>query len=408
MALQCEQQEGDMRMISVVIPYSKDKTYLKRCLSMIKRQSCKDIEIILIADNCPPGLSEEYSLRFICCESEANKYYALNQALDTAKGDYIFFSGIASVCAENTLEELRKAADGNKESFPYISCYCEQKGELSEHGAALASLYGKLFETAVIKKHNIRFNEASMLAETEFVYIYMGLYSSIQLLDRLEIYETGKPLADMEDAAITVQEWRNVLSQVRLLKASIKSPALDSLCRMVEKCRISSYELLAVTEEELHEAYELNYCIAKPVLKEWWPRIMDNGDEELFIKVQRYFALFEQDEDFLSLLMHTCDLTKEHYCYIKDNEVNKALFFLKETSGNMDQQAALEKMLLPLKEEIETLRVSMDAIEENRNRNENPNGFELAQFTVDGYSKGKLGLQTIYKSFRAWLKYKFK
>ena len=79
-------------MISVIIPYNKDRGYLQECIESIENQTYKNFEIIL-------------------SKSDASVGRNINQGVKKAKGEFIKYIAEDDLLTPNSLEDLRKGID---------------------------------------------------------------------------------------------------------------------------------------------------------------------------------------------------------------------------------------------------------------------------------------------------------
>ena len=103
------------KLVSIIIPVYKVEQYLKRCMNSVLNQTYKNIEVILVNDGSPdncPALCDEYAkidsrVRVIHKEN-GGLSSARNVALDSVKGDYVFFVDSDDWIALDTLEVLNE------------------------------------------------------------------------------------------------------------------------------------------------------------------------------------------------------------------------------------------------------------------------------------------------------------
>lgn len=118
--LSCKQRYSmDSVKISFIIPVYNVKEYLKRCVDSVVKQTCSDIDILLIDDGSTDGSSEECDwfarkdarIRVIH-QKNAGLSAARNTGLQNAHGEYILFLDsddyISPDCCERFMEVISK------------------------------------------------------------------------------------------------------------------------------------------------------------------------------------------------------------------------------------------------------------------------------------------------------------
>lgn len=97
-----------MPEVSVIIPTYNCKEYLSRCLNSWKKQTIKDIEIIVVddgsSDNSLQFLEKQTGISVISYSDNKGANYARNRGMEKATGRYIFFSDADAYVRPNLLE----------------------------------------------------------------------------------------------------------------------------------------------------------------------------------------------------------------------------------------------------------------------------------------------------------------
>ncbi len=115
------EQKEDKPLISVIIPVFNQEEYIEECVKSVSNQSIKNIEIICINDGSTDnslwllrGLAKLDSRIKIIDQDNHGVSYARNLALETAKGEFIYFlDGDDYIPDENVLSDLYYAAKQN-------------------------------------------------------------------------------------------------------------------------------------------------------------------------------------------------------------------------------------------------------------------------------------------------------
>ena len=181
------------RLVSLIVPVYKVEQYLKRCMDSVLNQTYKNIEVILVNDGSPdncPALCDEYAkidsrVRVIHKEN-GGLSSARNVALDSVKGDYIFFVDSDDWLALDTLEVLNEYLEEDYDMISFQRTYLTEekvveKGEKNPKDMDVsqyidASFLGrydffvttKIFKTEVF--NNIRFLEGRNYEDLEIMH----------------------------------------------------------------------------------------------------------------------------------------------------------------------------------------------------------------------------------------------
>ena len=180
------------KLVSIIIPVYKVEQYLKRCMDSILNQTYKNIEIILVNDGSPdncPALCDEYAkidsrVRVIHKEN-GGLSSARNVALNTVKGDYVFFVDSDDWIALDTLEVLNEYMEKDYDMISFQVTYLTEEKVVEKGGknpkdmdvsqyidASFLGRYNffvttKIFKTEVFD--NIRFLEGRNYEDLEIM-----------------------------------------------------------------------------------------------------------------------------------------------------------------------------------------------------------------------------------------------
>ena len=111
-----------MTFISVIIPFNKEKRYLKDCLDSLANQNLQDAEVILVLNGVKEDIDDllnEYDLSFIIktFKDEINVSKARNEALKIANGEYVYFIDSDDYIYKDGLSKLIGVAKSTKADF---------------------------------------------------------------------------------------------------------------------------------------------------------------------------------------------------------------------------------------------------------------------------------------------------
>lgn len=206
----------DKPLISVIVPIYKVEPYLSRCLESIINQTYKNIEIICIDDGSPDNsgfILDQYAANDNRVRSlhQTNRgvAQARNTGINISHGEYLMFvdgdDWIACDCCQKSIETAtRESADvviwgyirefGQK-SLPKLpfndsspvdcSTLCRQmfgpvNAELRtpENADSLATVWGKLYKTSIIKNNSITFCDLDRIGTYEDGLFNIGYFAN--------------------------------------------------------------------------------------------------------------------------------------------------------------------------------------------------------------------------------------
>ena len=176
-------------LVSVIIPFYNSENYLYDCLQSVRKQTYRNIEIILVDDGsrdgsyeiCEKELKKDQRIKLFSQEN-GGVSKARNLGIDNAKGKYICFVDSDDLVMEDFIEKMINFIDKadivicgfiklKEDEKKYI---LEDRGLLSEDKVYyntmcnnMIGLYSvnKMYKTSIINKYNIRFKENIAVGE---------------------------------------------------------------------------------------------------------------------------------------------------------------------------------------------------------------------------------------------------
>lgn len=143
----------DNPLISIIIPVYNAGEHLKKCLDSVVRQTCRNLEILLIDDGSTDGsgdLCDEYAARDkrITCLHQVNSGVskARNEGIKLAKGDYYHFLDSDDYIEEDTYGYLLGLAEVHRCEVVNFEYYITRPDREDVH-CLREDRYG-LFQTA--------------------------------------------------------------------------------------------------------------------------------------------------------------------------------------------------------------------------------------------------------------------
>lgn len=421
-------------LISVVIPKTKEDVYLERCLNSIYRQTYKNIEIILLRDLSPLTYIDRSNISVVCgenCEAE------LNEAITKAKGEYIIFCSATSILSQNVLSTL---CEHNRKSEKYkvSSVRVEETGGFILDENAIFSLYGKLFDISKLKKNKIKF-ETEYYSNEMFILKYLSSYEEISIDYDTDIYETRKKEFNNTDRympnKIDFEELLKALGSVNIEgKGNYVKRIVDEIFVCANRDYDAIMPFIESTAKILTPEIELNYYLAEVYVKKVYKNLISRKNTDMYEMIKRYINYFTKEKQYLSVLLDVMGISSEQYEIMHSQSIEEYLFYMdkvpdrcsilqcKDEIQNLKELLEYEhehSKLLEEKlsdkatlEEVKSVVRDLLRVEQNMPAREGTvtslEGPVLAEYIIQKYKRGNLGLKTIIKSLGGWIEYKIR
>ncbi len=314
-------------MVSAIIPNNNQTKYLYRCINALKRQTYKDIQIIVIT-NQEIDLSDEEDIEIIKVY-EDSPFAGLNRALRIIKGDFLLFCNITSVLSSNVVERM---IEESFEEPDLLDCayYYEMKGascNLSKYD--YTTILGKLFSKKIIDDNNIVFNEESELCLFYFLAQYYKNIQGKRFID-CAIYDSECEKTDVSLIEQTAEGeiWTGFLDAIAGQEKEIGDSFCDEFCNRITDDIFLSEDVVNVAEAILHDKYAFQKTIILPTIKKWWNDIKDYENTEKYSSFVSYLVNYADSEEYQSLLLNECGLSKDQLTILQKYDYHDALFFI--------------------------------------------------------------------------------
>ena len=197
-------------MITIIVPIYNASMYLRKCLESLYHQSYKKMEILLINDGSTDN-SEKICKEFVKKDSRFKYMYkknggvssARNVGIEQAKGDYIIFVDSDDFCTNDMIDNILPKLTKNKLlCFGYFRIFKNKKEKevlskthqlninknmykyIIDTESIGGYLWNKVFDTKIIKKYNIKFNEKiHFIEDMLFVIEYTNYITEIKYIE---------------------------------------------------------------------------------------------------------------------------------------------------------------------------------------------------------------------------------
>lgn len=434
-------------VVSIIIPEYPDHTYLIRCINSINRQTYRNTEIILVGTYLAEELpgADEYT---ILADYGTDKGEGIRQAISAAAGEYIYFCSMTSVITANTLEELM-LAEKNENVWTMGNCCIPDGKNFKRCRNMEISLYGRLYKKQKLMEDGLEYPSGCHFAAPIFVLSYLNLFAMTEVNDKIYIYETDTEVFDIEKPErLNDSNVDQILTLFDKASETMRPLATFLLKEIADKCigLENPYYLIMSISKKFYRNYTWNTWIADNYVKKWYTYFLKYREAGLYQNIRDYLKLYEEEEDYLRVILSTCGLSEELYGYMKKYEAEEFLFYReklpvitweninpdilnrKQEKSKTNDSGKFENELRTVEERLDKVLSLIDGLNMSfadintyirsvkaaekpeiiQNSYDVLTGPELADFIIKKYEKGTLGLKTILKSFLAWLKYKFR
>ncbi len=240
-------------LVSVIIPMYKVANLLPQCLSQIKAQTYKHLELIFVDDCSPDNVDEivqsqkaeleALGMQVILAKHEINQGVAVarNTALELAKGEFIYSLDADDFIEPNTIELMVETAQ--KEQADIIGCECTLKYEHSERylpqrdvqtgkeafeqmckGVFKWNLWLFLFRRELLKKGGnvpLRFLPQKNMGEDMLMMGRLFLLANKVKIIHKPLYHYVKTNSEAQTSEYSPLQWQNVKDNLKTLEEFI-------------------------------------------------------------------------------------------------------------------------------------------------------------------------------------------
>lgn len=241
-------------VISIIVPVYNVKEYLDECLDSIKKQTYKNIEVILVNDGSTDGSKEicekycERDSRFrLINQTNQGQSVARNRGMQESRGELITFVDSDDVIKEDMLEQLMKQM--TSENIDIVECWYthneqELKQKTKENTRIVFRGDAKEALISLCSDNIVRLNPVAKLFRREVIInfpfleglIYEDVYSGIGIL---------KHIRSMVKINYTGYYYRVRPGSTMNRQFSSKNLDLFTICDKVEKYYYDDKEALS-------------------------------------------------------------------------------------------------------------------------------------------------------------------
>lgn len=401
-------------LISVIILEKNNRNYLVRCVNSIKRQTYDNIEIIIVSDTDMNQNIER--------DKVSGVFSDIREALESAKGKYVYFCSETSVLEKSVIQKLYDYHNDN--TLYYVKCYIYQGKSMYKVSGMEMLLQGKLLEKDKINSV-LAGIEGDRLSEILILGGYLEKFQKLEETSDVYIYDIKEENLKLDNNELWgFPEWNNVVQIYKKISDPMRQFLVEKVISLTKEMEAEP-NVSFLLADKLHDEYELNFEYSKGLIGKWINDVAERRNIESFENLKEYFALYQEDKDFLEILLKYCSMTEKQYTYMMGHDLNAYLFLVsqipeEEKIGISPEEiehlnikinqlsSQYEKRIMKIESYLKELSenvINSESVEEKIQ--EDLSGPALAEFTVEKYEQGNLGFKTIIKSLIAWIKHKF-
>jgi glycosyltransferase involved in cell wall biosynthesis len=170
-----------MKLLSIIIPAHNEENVIGKCLSALRRQKTRDVEIIVVNDGSIDRTEEivrKFGIvdRIISFRDGHSAAFARNKGVEVARGKYLMFIDADQIVEKNFLKKVRDFLEKNPniDGSDYLVYSHKPKTILQKAWSAYRKTYPSIGLIHIIKRKVFRklngFNEKIFYYEdTEFM-----------------------------------------------------------------------------------------------------------------------------------------------------------------------------------------------------------------------------------------------
>ena len=375
-------------MISVIIDVHDNQKYLIRCLNSIKRQTYKDIEIIIMSKENIDSLPKDIVAK-VNIINDMDRCEAISNTFEMAEGAGVLVVTCDCMLTDNVIRELLETSQ-DLSVCSYVDVCIPAGVDYRLDKKAYANIYGKLYNREILKKVIVG---AKAQSELEILATYLGQCEQIVLAEEATIYESRKENLFEMVSGCDVEYWKKILQVIsdKCTSREIRNYITSGIGEIISETSADTEDIMLYVCEKHYEDAWLNYMVARRIVKYWWEKLLNVKNHKEYRCFVEYLSKF-QGGVVAELLLNECGIDGRMFEVMKDNEQAVFIDILSKASKN----GSVNVTILNTKQETTGGEVYSYEM----------TGTHLADFVIDKYKTGCLGLKTILKSLMAWLKYK--
>lgn len=350
-----------MNKISVIVTYYNSEDYIAKCLSSLKKQRMQDFELILVNDGSTDQSKElvasmldgwDINCHEIDLDTNKGHAHARNIALKEVTSPYFIFVDsddyLASYALTYYLKVLNKCdaliapihsftldipqyVDQNLVEVKYLKTKTHSNQFLRKNSAC-----NIVFKTAIMKGHNVRFNEdLDVYIDWSFLLEYMKYSNWFVRVSRFPFYIKGEIYDPFLKPALSKQEFGVVFNDyIYSFNDAIKrAPYKDNKEFITNKMKSLVMQSFEPSSRKTKERYA-NYSSLLPgVIRKLLPNIIKN-EKPLFILESLLLALNQKKKAYkINLIRKNARLAKN--VILKRKNKNRSLYQLTDSPENV-------------------------------------------------------------------------
>ena len=373
-------------MVSVIIDACNSHKFLIRSLNSVRRQTYNDIEIIVVAKEKIENLLRN-DVKIVVAQ---NFCEGIAKSVASAGGEHIYFCSSTSVLTDNVISDLVEAASDSSLGI-YTKTYIKAQEDCSEYRGANASLYGKLVAKDKFK-NTLSGNYSS---QAEIVISYMKQCKGVLSADSAIMYESCTDSEICEAAVKNTKEeaLKTLLKEVNdaEMSVAVRNYITAGIGEFIATSVEDAENIMNYISSAMPNDMWLNYAVSRKTISRWWNIIQNGNSAKIYSKFIDYVSSF--DDELTKVILNGCGINRAIFEIMKANE--QSVFLNIYNSIEKDSEVVAVRTVATTKNNAQQYSYELS-------------GMQLADFVVEKYRNGSLGLKTFFKSIGAWIKYKLK
>lgn len=224
-----------LNKISIIITYYNNEEYIDECINSLKSQRNQDFDVIIVDDDSTDRSTEilqkelknyDKDVKFIQLKENSGHAHARNIALDEAHGQYVMFLDADDQLASYAIDFYLRHINGLDTLIAPIHKFTTQRAQYvdkdkvrlqyASHKKSPNTILRKesvcniLFKNAIIKAHNIKFNEElNIYTDHSFTLEYLKHAESFVRITNFPFYYRGEVYDPFNGNTLSGQDFTN-------------------------------------------------------------------------------------------------------------------------------------------------------------------------------------------------------
>ena len=280
-------------MVSVIVDACNSHKFLVRSLNSIRRQTYKDIEIIVVAKENIENLLQN-DTKLVTAQSFCE---GLKKAVESTSGQKIYFCSSTSVITENVIADLNALTEENSDALQctYTKAFIKNQNDYAPYMGNNVSLYGKLTDKVVLMKAlSDKYN-----SQADIVVSYMKQCKGVVTVDGAALYESCTESELCENVLGTTKEasLKSFLNNVKDsgMSDNVRNYITAGLGEFIASTVEDAEDIMFYVSSTMPQDIWLNYSVARKTVNVWWNTIQSGNNAKVYKRFIEYISSFDED-----------------------------------------------------------------------------------------------------------------